>query len=628
MEYITFRDISLSPEESRDIIEFIAKKRNVNNYKDKSDVELLSAIKEKSRILTPKKPLKNPKHKNNRILTPKKPLKNQKRKVTENLTPKKPFKNPKSKNNQILTSRNKERIDIIKEFLKDLNYKLSKNELKEIKKNLYNIEKGKQFESEETISYLNELDQKILESDRYPQDCDDSEYIGVKNVRDLFKLSVNEDYYKPKLTKSGYDNNYTQYESKGDRILSIQEYLALIKKYLRELINQYKNEGEWKIQLIAEISFISLKPGSDETRVMYTRSDNGEFMSSSDTDEVIKLLFRSLLQKCQENLQNKMRGSDFEFDGVNLLYYNFNKISLNRGGSYIEPAKWIKDKKSIINPKNNDHKCFQYAVTLALNYDKIDRNPQRISKIRPFIDQYNWKDIDYPATSKDWKKIEQNNESITLNILYVSHNTRKIHIAYKSRHNLTREKQVILLMITDGEKWHCLVVKNLSGLLRGVTSNHNGDFYCLNCFHSYSTKNKLEAHKKICENHDYCHVEMPTKDNNTMKYNQGEKSIKLPFAIYTDLECLLEKMSTCIDNPNESSTTEINKHTPSDYSIFTSRSFDESKNKLNYYRGDDCIKKFCKDLKEHAMKIINYEKKRIVPLTTKEKICYNKQKIC
>ena len=79
-------------------------------------------------------------------------------------------------------------------------------------------------------------------------------------------------------------------------------------------------------------------------------------MNGSDTDEFIKLLFRSFLQKYQENLQNKMRGSIFEFDGVNLLYYNFNKISLNRGESYIEPAKSIKYKKSIINPKNNDHK--------------------------------------------------------------------------------------------------------------------------------------------------------------------------------------------------------------------------------------------------------------------------------
>ena len=288
MEYITFRDISLSPEESRDIIEFIAKKRNVNNYNDKSDVELLSAIKEKSRNLAPKKSLTNPKRKISKNLTPKKSLKNTKRKIKENLTLKKTLKNTKSEDNQILTSRNKKRIDIIREFLKDLSYEVSKSELKEIKKNLYNIEKGKQFESKETISYLNELDKKILELGRYHQDYDDSEYIRVKNVRDLFKLSANEDYYKPKLTKSGYDGNYTQYESKGDRILSIQEYLALIEKYLRKLINQYKNEGEWKIELIAEINFISLKPGSDETRVMYTRSDNEEFMSGSDTDEVIK----------------------------------------------------------------------------------------------------------------------------------------------------------------------------------------------------------------------------------------------------------------------------------------------------------------------------------------------------
>ena len=93
-------------------------------------------------------------------------------------------------------------------------------------------------------------------------------------------------------------------------------------------------------------------------------------------------------------------------------------------------------KKSIINPKNNDYKCFQYAVTVALNHDKINKHLQRVSKIKPFINQYNWSDIDFPSTSKDWKKFELNNESIALNILYVIHKTRKI----------------ILLMITDGEK--------------------------------------------------------------------------------------------------------------------------------------------------------------------------------
>ena len=165
-------------------------------------------------------------------------------------------------------------------------------------------------------------------------------------------------------------------------------------------------------------------------------------------------------------------------------------------------------------------------------------------------------------------------------------------------------------MITNGEKWHYLTVKNLPGLLRGITSTHKEDYYCLNCFRSDRTGNKLKAHKKMCENQNHCNVEMPTKDNNIIKYNQREKSIKLTLAVYADLEYLLEKMSTSENNQNESSTTEINKHTPSSYSIFTHCSFDQTRNKLNHYRGKDCIKKFCKDLREHATEIINYEKKK------------------
>ena len=212
--------------------------------------------------------------------------------------------------------------------------------------------------------------------------------------------------------------------------------------------------------------------------------------------------------------------------------------------------------------------------------------------------------------------------------MYVPHKTRKTCLAYKSKYNLTRENQVILLMTTDSEKWHYLAVKRLSALLNGITSNHNGDFYCLNCFRACTTKNKLEAYKKICENHDYCHVEMPNEDNKIIKYNQEEKPIKSPFIIYADLECLLEKISTCYNNPEESSTSEINKHTPSGNSFFTHCSFDKTKNKLDYYRGEDCMKKFCKDLREHATKIINYEKKDMIPLTKKEEKHHNKQKVC
>ena len=213
-------------------------------------------------------------------------------------------------------SKNKKRIDDIRNELKDPTYNITKSKSKDIKKFLYNIEKINVIGSRKTSKYLHKLDKKILKLDKY-HDYDDYEYKGIKDIKDLFKLSIDIDHYKPILVKSGYNGNYVQYESKGDKILTLKEYLTLIEKYLRELINYYKNKGEWKLQLIAEINFISLKPGSNETRIMHTRSDNEEFMNGDDTNEIIKGLFESFLQKYEEDLQNKMRGLDFEFDGVN-----------------------------------------------------------------------------------------------------------------------------------------------------------------------------------------------------------------------------------------------------------------------------------------------------------------------
>ena len=180
---------------------------------------------------------------------------------------------------------------------------------------------------------------------------------------------------------------------------------------------------------------------------MYTKSNNTEIMMGSNTNEVVEKLFESLLQIYQEYLEEKMRGSEFVFDGVNALYYDLNKISLNRGRSYIDSPKWLKNKKATVN-------------------------------------------------------------------------TKKIRHAYISKYDLKRKNQVILLMITDGKKWHYLSVKSLSGLLKGITSKHVRDFYSLNCFHTYFTRNRLENHKIVCENHDYCYLEMPKEDNKILKQSR------------------------------------------------------------------------------------------------------------
>ena len=98
-------------------------------------------------------------------------------------------------------------------------------------------------------------------------------------------------------------------------------------------------------------------------------------------------------------------------------------------------------------------------------------------------------------------------------------------------------------MITDDEKWY-LTVKNYLHYFRGITSNHNGDFYCLNCFHSYKTENKLKTHYNVCKNHDYCYdycIVMPEEDSKILKYNHREKSMNCPFIIYVDSECFIKK---------------------------------------------------------------------------------------
>ena len=110
-----------------------------------------------------------------------------------------------------------------------------------------------------------------------------------------------------------------------------------------------------------------------------------------------------------------MRGSSFVFDYVQLLYYKCHKTNLNRGGSYIDSPDWMKSKKGTINPINKkDNKSFQYAVTVALNYEETKKDPKRITKIKPFINKYNWEGINYPSQNNDWRKFEKNNVTIAL----------------------------------------------------------------------------------------------------------------------------------------------------------------------------------------------------------------------
>ena len=143
--------------------------------------------------------------------------------------------------------------------------------------------------------------------------------------------------------------------------------------------------------------------------------------------KLLKIVLNLFYKIIKKDLEKSMRGTEFVFDRIDLLYYHLQKTSLKRGGSNVNSSEWLKNKKATINPKNNHNNCFRYLLTIAFNYLNIKKDAQRISKIKPFIsDQYNWKEIDFPSKQKDWKNFELNNKTIALNILFVPYNTEKI----------------------------------------------------------------------------------------------------------------------------------------------------------------------------------------------------------
>ena len=156
-------------------------------------------------------------------------------------------------------------------------------------------------------------------------------------------------------------------------------------------------------------------------------------------------------------------------------------------------------------------------ITVALNHQEIGSHLERISKIKKHTDKYNWNRINFLFQRKDWEKFERDNENSALNILSVPLNKKSIELQYRSKYNHTRQYQVVLLIITDNIKWHYLVLKSISNeegfveptqaisrLFNKLTStNTTIDYYYLNYFKSYRTKNTLKEHEKVCNKHDY-----------------------------------------------------------------------------------------------------------------------------
>ena len=270
----------------------------------------------------------------------------------------------------------------IKELFNNIRDTLSRDQIDQMRTNIFKKERVYDFLTktdkitrkqtkvlDNIVTYFNELHDDLLKQSKYQY-----------NPYGLDLLFNKDDYYKPTEVKSTFDGSYVLYASNGDKdgLLYIFEYFQKIKPYLRDLIDFYNTKHDWKTQLSMQISFNSYTDNNVE--IMHSKGDNVKTMWGVDANDTIQELICTFLQRFQQGLETKMKGSNYIFNPVNSLEYHFHKVSLKRGSSYIPQPDWLSHKKSTINPYNHsDNLCFLYAIVIALNYHNIDNNPQRIS---------------------------------------------------------------------------------------------------------------------------------------------------------------------------------------------------------------------------------------------------------
>lgn len=365
-----------------------------------------------------------------------------------------------------------------------------------------------------------------------------------------------------------------------------------------------KSSNTLKVNVILSANFI--KPDSHIIELKTFTTANSIISMSTNLKQWYK---ENVVEKLLSKLEDfQERDSGWSLYELLHLKININKYVPVTIGSYIDLPPSIKSKHATVNIKSTDDYCFLWAVVSALY--PVNKHVDRISSYPHFSEVLNYKNINFPMQLKDIAKFEvMNNLSI---YVYTLENKNKVVPVYLSSNRF--EKIIHLLMLKsdldmeiDGEGenvvdyiqsntiYHFMWIKNLSRLLSKQVTNHNGQIFlcdrCLNYFHSELL---LQKHTVDCSNLNKCRIEMPSDENKCIKFKNFQYQEMVPYVLYADLECILEKVE---DNTNEN-TKYIQKHSPCSIAYYLKCSFDDAQSKFKLYRGKDCMEWFSNELLE------------------------------
>ena len=317
-------------------------------------------------------------------------------------------------------------------------------------------------------------------------------------------------------------------------------------------------------------------------------------------------------------------GSGWRFEKVIKLVLHTTKWDIVNAGSYIELPQALKNRKAIINMKNQDDKCFMWCVLRALNLK--DRDNERIDNdLKSKVDILNMEGIQYPVSLRGIDRFEHLNPEISITVL--GYNEEEKVYPLKVSKYTGCEHDIVLLLIKDGEKSHYCLVKNISALLSSqINNNDHKRYFCLNCFNSFKSPDSLDKHKEYCYNNECVKISMPPP-NTFLRFKNFRYSEKAPFAIYADFESLIKPMDNCDPDPNRSYTKKYQKHEPISFCYYI-KCFndtlckeifnDDTKRKqLNSYiktkpEDPDAIDVFIKWLEDDVKFLANIKPKKMV----------------
>ena len=369
--------------------------------------------------------------------------------------------------------------------------------------------------------------------------------------------------FTPVKEKSAFKGFTSQYVIKGSPDYDTTTFLTVAKPFLINIMDKNRN-----IKVRLYLNCIMKRTDSDGFTVIkkFAFHSIGQKIITESTDP--HETFKEMMDEIEEEVQKveHAEGSGWVFVEVENLTLHTDIWDPLKGSSYIDLPRELKNKKAIINMKNEDNKCFLWCVLRALN--PKDRDAERIDKdLKSKENTLNMEGITYPVDLKSINRFERQNPDISISVLGYSKEDKVFPLKI-SKINKNCKHQIVLLLIKDGENSHYCYVKNISALLVSQYNKHKGKReYCFNCFNSFKSSEALKNHLEYCNINECIKINMPP-EGASLKFNNFLHGERAPFAIYADFESIVKPLESCDPDPNKSYTKKYQKHEPESFNYY------------------------------------------------------------